>query len=48
MIGLAGQETKVVIFIMTLPYSGASFIQAFPRESPETVLGGHRRAFEYF
>lgn len=33
---------------MTLPYSGAIFIQAFPRECTETFLEGHGRAFEYF
>jgi len=47
-IRLAGQETKVALFVMTLPYSGAVFIQAFPRECTETFLEGHRRAFEYF
>jgi transposase len=44
---LAGQETKVALFVMTLPYSGAIFLQAFPRECTETFLEGHRRAFEY-
>jgi len=47
-IRLVGQETKVALFVMTLPYSGAIFIQAFPRECTETFLEGHRRAFEYF
>lgn len=47
-IRLAGQETKVALFVMTLPYSGAIFIQAFPRECTETFLEGHRRAFELF
>lgn len=47
-IKLAGVETKVALFVMTLPYSGAIFIQAFPRECTETFLEGHRRAFEYF
>jgi transposase len=47
-IGLAGQETKVALFVMTLPYSGAIFLQAFPRECTETFLEGHRRAFEFF
>jgi len=47
-IRLAGQETKVALFVMTLPYSGAIFIQAFPRECTETFLEGHRRAFEHF
>jgi transposase len=45
---LTGRETKVALFVMTLPYSGAIFIQAFPRECTETFLEGHRRAFEYF
>jgi len=44
---LAGQETKVALFVLTLPYSGALFLQAFPRECTETFLEGHRRAFEY-
>ena len=43
-IRLAGQETKVALFVMTLPYSGAIFMQAFPRECTETFLEGHRRA----
>lgn len=47
-IRLAGQETKVALFVLTLPYSGAIFIQAFPRECTETFLEGPRRAFEDF
>lgn len=47
-IRLAGAETKVALFVMTLPYSGAIFVQAFPRECTETFLEGHRRAFEFF
>jgi transposase len=47
-IHLAGQPTKVALFVLTLPYSGAIFIQAFPRECTETFLEGHRRAFEQF
>jgi transposase len=45
---LTGELTKVALFVMTLPYSGAIFIQAFSRECTETFLEGHRRAFEYF
>jgi transposase len=45
---LAGEEIKVALFVMTLPYSGAIFMQVFPRECTETFLEGHRRAFEYF
>jgi transposase len=47
-IKLGGAEMKVALFVMTLPYSGAIFVQAFPRECTETFLEGHRRAFEYF
>jgi transposase len=47
-IQLNGTETKVALFVLTLPYSGAIFIQAFPRECTETFLEGHRRAFEFF
>ena len=45
---LGGEVTKVALFVMTLPYSGAMFVQVFPRECTETFLEGHRRAFEYF
>jgi len=44
----SGQEMKVALFVMTLPYSGAIFVQVFPRECTETFLEGHRRAFESF
>ncbi len=43
-----GIERKVALFVMTLPYSGAIFMQAFPRECSETFLEGHRLAFEFF
>ena len=45
---LEGELTKVALFVMTLPYSDAIFIQAFPRECTEVFLEGHRRAFEFF
>jgi transposase len=45
---LNGVDTKVAMFVMTLPYCGAMFVQVFPRECTETFLEGHRRAFEYF
>ena len=47
-IRIAGHETKVAIFVMTLPFSGAIFVQAFPKECTETFMEGHRRAFEEF
>lgn len=45
---LEGELTKVALFVMTLPYSGAVFMQAFPRECTEAFLEGHKRAFEFF
>lgn len=45
---LNGELTKVALFVMTLPYSDAIFIQAFPRECTESFLEGHVRAFEFF
>jgi len=45
---LARQETKVALFVKTLPYSGAIFVQVFPRECTATFLEGHRQAFEFF
>ena len=43
-----GDLTKVALFVMTLPYSDAIYIQAFPRECTEVFLEGHNRAFEFF
>jgi transposase len=43
-----GELTKIALFVMTLPYSDAIFLQAFPRECTEAFLEGHQRAFEFF
>lgn len=45
---LNGELTKVALFVMTLPYSDAIYIQAFPRECTEAFLEGHVRAFAFF
>lgn len=45
---VAGEPVKVALFVMTLPYSDALFIQAFPRECTESFLEGHKRAFTFF
>ncbi len=45
---LNGKLTKVALFVMTMPYSDAIFMQAFPRECTESFLEGHKRAFEFF
>ena len=45
---LEGQPTTVALFVMTLPYSDAIFVRAFPRECTEAFLEGHVRAFAFF
>jgi len=45
---VAGVPVKVALFVMTLPYSDAIYIQAFPRECTESFLEGHKRAFTFF
>jgi transposase len=47
-IHLDGTPTKVALFVMTLPYSDAIFVVAFPRECTEAFLEGHLRAFAFF
>ena len=44
---LNGELTQVALFVMTLPYSDALYVQAFPRECTESFLEGHARAFEF-
>ena len=45
---LDGRAAKVALFVMTLPYSDAIFVCAFPRECTEAFLEGHVRAFAFF
>ncbi|MGE5685918.1 MAG: IS21 family transposase [Gemmatimonadota bacterium] len=45
---LDGQTTTIALFVMTLPYSDATFVCAFPREGTEAFLEGHVRAFAFF
>jgi len=47
-VSLDGELTKVALFVMTLPYSDAVYVQAFPRECTEAFQEGHKRAFEFF
>ena len=44
---LDGQTATVALFVMTLPYSDATFVCAFPRECTEAFLEGHVRAFAF-
>ena len=45
---LRGEQVKVAMFVMTLPYSDALFCQVFPHECTETFQEGHKRAFGFF
>ncbi|NIN67200.1 MAG: IS21 family transposase, partial [Anaerolineae bacterium] len=45
---LRGERVKVAMFVMTLTYSDAIYIQVFPKECTETFQEGHKRAFEFF
>ena len=45
---LNGVETKAALFVMSLPYSDAVFIHAYPRECTESFQDGHARAFAFF
>lgn len=47
-VDLAGERVQAALFVMTLPYSDALFMQAFPRECTESFQEGHKRAFEFF
>lgn len=43
-----GVRVKAALAVMTLPYSDAFFVSAYPRECTETFQAGHVSAFEYF
>ena len=45
---LNGVLTKAALFVMSLPYSDAVFIRAYPRECSESFQDGHVRAFAFF
>jgi transposase len=44
---LDGRPTEVASFVLTLPYSDALPVRAFPRECTEASLEGHVRAFAF-
>jgi transposase len=45
---VAGQETKASFAVMSLPYSDAFFVKAYPRECTETFQDAHVCAFAFF
>lgn len=46
-VDIAGERQQVALFVMSLPYSDAVYLQAFPRECTESFLEGHNRAFRF-
>jgi transposase len=46
-VDVAGERQQVALFVMSLPYSDAVYIQAFPRECTEAFLEGHNRGFRF-
>ncbi len=45
---IGGVERKLHVFFMSLPYSDAFFIKAYPAETTEAFLDGHVSAFAFF
>ena len=45
---LAGEPTKVQLFVIRLCYSRRTFVMAFPSQKQEAFFEGHVRAFEFF
>jgi transposase len=45
---IAGVRVKAALAVMTLPYSDAIFMSAYPRECTETFQAGHVTAFAFF
>src|SRR5712692_2936355 len=45
---IAGERTKAALGVMTLPFSDAYFVSAFPRECTETFQAAHVAAFGFF
>lgn len=44
---VGGERQQVALFVMSLPYSDAVYVQLFPRECSEVFLEGHVRAFAF-
>jgi transposase len=45
---ISGQETKAHYAVMSLPYSDAFHVSAYPRENTETFQAAHVAAFRFF
>jgi transposase len=44
---VAGEPVTAAVFVLTLPYSDAFFVRAFPKECTESFQDGHVRAFDF-
>ena len=47
-VDVAGERVQAALFVASLPYSDAFYVQAFPRECTESFQEGHKRAFQFF
>ncbi len=47
-VDLDGERVKVCLFVMSLTYSDAVFVKAYPRECTESFQDGHVQAFAFF
>jgi transposase len=47
-VDVAGERIQAALFVISLPYSDAFYLQAFPRECTESFQEGHKRAFDFF
>ncbi len=45
---IAGARCKAALAVMTLPYSDAFYVSAYPRECTETFQAAHLCAFDFF
>ena len=45
---IGGVRRKLHVFFMSLPYSDAFFMKAYPAETTEAFLDGHVSAFAFF
>ena len=48
LVEIAGIRMKAALAVMSLPYSDAFFVTAYPRECTETFQGAHDNSFEFF
>ena len=45
---MTGEVITAYVFVATLPYSGYSYVEAFPNQNQESWTTAHIHAFEYF